>query len=127
MIASNSMIPTIGQMVLGFILPFILTFVAIPLESFIHSSRTVLGVLSVGFLQLISFPLDLLAKIILNTGELLVNIYNIMIFPALWVEELMLNKFKNGLGKNDKKKLSPKNNKNLILEKTGIPSKEVSI
>ena len=126
-IASNSMIPTIGQMVLGFILPFILTFVAIPLESFIHSSRTVLGVLSVGFLQLISFPLDLLAKIILNTGELLVNIYNIMIFPALWVEELALNKFKNGLGKNDGKKLSPKNNKNLTLEKIAVPSKEVSI
>lgn len=126
-IASNSMIPTIGQMVLGFILPFILTFVAIPLESFIQSSRTVLGVLSVAFLQFISFPLDLLAKIILNTGELLVNIYNIMIFPAIWIEELTLEKFKNSLGKKGKKKLSPKNNKSLALEKTGLPAKEVSV
>ena len=38
-------IPTAGQMLLGFILPFALAFVAIPLESLIHSSRTVGGVL----------------------------------------------------------------------------------
>ncbi|MFQ5353602.1 MAG: hypothetical protein ACE5DR_01530, partial [Thermodesulfobacteriota bacterium] len=36
---TTSWIPTVGQMVMGFILPFALTFVAIPLESFIHSSR----------------------------------------------------------------------------------------
>ena len=34
-------IPTAGQMLLGFILPFALAFIAIPLESLIHSSRTV--------------------------------------------------------------------------------------
>lgn len=37
----QSWIPTVGQMVMGFILPFALTFVAIPLESFIASSRTI--------------------------------------------------------------------------------------
>ena len=36
-------IPTVGQMVMGFILPFALAFVAIPLESFVHSSRAVVG------------------------------------------------------------------------------------
>ena len=40
-----SRIPTAGQMLLGFILPFALAFIAIPLESLIHSSRTVGGVL----------------------------------------------------------------------------------
>ena len=40
-------IPTAGQMILGFILPFALAFVAIPLESFIHSARTVSGVVLV--------------------------------------------------------------------------------
>ena len=37
-------IPTAGQMLLGFILPFALAFIAIPLESLIHSARTVGGV-----------------------------------------------------------------------------------
>jgi hypothetical protein len=36
-----SHIPTAGQMLLGFMLPFALAFIAIPLESLIHSSRTV--------------------------------------------------------------------------------------
>jgi hypothetical protein len=34
-------IPTAGQMLLGFILPFALAFIAIPLESLIHAARTV--------------------------------------------------------------------------------------
>src|SRR5436853_885371 len=36
-------IPTAGQMVLGFILPFALAFIGIPLESFMTSARTVGG------------------------------------------------------------------------------------
>ena len=39
-------ITTAAQMGMGFILPFALAFVAIPLESFIHSLRTLLGVLA---------------------------------------------------------------------------------
>jgi hypothetical protein len=34
---ASSMIPKVGQMIMGFILPFALAFVAIPLESFISS------------------------------------------------------------------------------------------
>ena len=41
-------ITTAAQMGMGFILPFALTFVAIPLETFVHSLRTVLGVCAVG-------------------------------------------------------------------------------
>jgi len=41
-------IPTAGQMLLGFILPFALAFIAIPLESLIYSTRTVGGVLLAG-------------------------------------------------------------------------------
>ncbi len=90
----NSIIPTIGQMILGFVLPFILTFVAIPLESFIHSSRTVFGVLSAFALSVISFLLNLTGKIILNAGEIFVNIYDIIIFPPLWVEEKIFDQLK---------------------------------
>src|SRR4030088_1560190 len=48
-------IPTAGQMMLGFILPFALTFVAIPLESLIYSTRTVGGVLLAGFVRALGF------------------------------------------------------------------------
>ena len=92
--SANTIIPTIGQMILGFILPFILTFVAIPLESFIHSSRTVFGVLVAFLLGAVSFILNLSGKIILNTGEILVNMYDIIIFPPLWVEEKVYDQLK---------------------------------
>ena len=87
--AVNSWIPTVGQMVMGFVLPFALTFVAIPLESFIHSSRTLLGVVAVTILRWIAFALRLLGNFGRYLGELLVNIYDLFIFPPLWVESLI--------------------------------------
>jgi len=89
---TTSWIPTVGQMVLGFILPFALAFVAIPLESFVHSSRTLVGVAMAAFLRAIAFALRLLGNIAYYLGEFFVNIYDVLIFPALWVENLIRNK-----------------------------------
>jgi hypothetical protein len=85
----NSWIPTVGQMVMGFILPFALTFVAIPLESFISSSRTVMGFVLVGLLRGAAFLLRLMGNIASYLGELLVNLYDVLIFPLLWIEKFV--------------------------------------
>lgn len=88
----NSWIPTVGQMVMGFVLPFALTFVAIPLESFVQSSRTVIGVVGAALLRWLAFVLRLLGNIGHYLGELLVNLYDLFIFPPLWVENLIRDK-----------------------------------
>jgi len=88
----NSWIPTVGQMVMGFILPFALTFVAIPLESFISSSRTVVGFVLVGLLRGTAFLLRLMGNIASYLGELLVNLYDVLIFPPLWIEKFVHNR-----------------------------------
>src|SRR6185312_837060 len=44
-------ITTAAQMGMGFILPFALVFVAIPLETFVHSLRTVMGLTGIGVLR----------------------------------------------------------------------------
>ncbi|UCG14110.1 MAG: hypothetical protein JSU72_06480 [Deltaproteobacteria bacterium] len=85
----NSWIPTVGQMVMGFVLPFALTFVAIPLESFVQSSRTVIGVAGAAMLRWVAFVLRLLGNIGRYLGELLVNLYDLLIFPPLWLENLI--------------------------------------
>jgi hypothetical protein len=85
-------IPMVGQMVMGFILPFALAFVAIPLESFIHSSRTVVGVVIAAFLRMVAFSLRLVGNAAYYLGEFLVNIYDLLIFPALWLENVVMNK-----------------------------------
>jgi hypothetical protein len=91
-VAVNSWIPTVGQMVMGFVLPFALTFVAIPLESFVQSSRTVLGVVCAAMLRWLAFFLRFLGNVGRYLGELMVNIYDLFIFPPLWVENLIKDK-----------------------------------
>jgi hypothetical protein len=75
-------------MVLGFILPFVLAFVGIPLESFVSSARTVLGVVAGGLLRITAFTLRLFGNIVFYLGRCVVNIYDILIFPPIWLENL---------------------------------------
>ncbi len=86
----NSWIPTAGQMVLGFILPFALAFVAIPLESFIYSARTVGGMALVGLLQLGALLLHVLGRLIRYAGSAFNRIYDIVIFLPLVIEKTWL-------------------------------------
>jgi hypothetical protein len=88
----NSWIPTIGQMVMGFILPFALTFVAIPLESFVNASRTVGGAGMAALLRWIAFMLRLSGNIARYLSEFLVNVYDLLIFPPLWIERLAFHR-----------------------------------
>ncbi len=87
--AEVSLIPLIGQMVLGFILPFVLAFVAIPFESFIHASRTMIGMLAVWTLRAMGFVFRVIGALATNVGVVLVNVYDLLIFPFIRVESFM--------------------------------------
>lgn len=88
--AAGSSIPLIGQMIMGFILPFILTFVAIPFESFVSSSRTVLGLVAAWLLRVLAFILRLLGSLGYYCSRIVVNAYDLIIFPALWLEGIII-------------------------------------
>jgi uncharacterized protein YukE len=85
-------IPTAGQMLLGFILPFALAFIAIPLESLIHSSRTVGGVLLAAFVSMLSVALRLAANIARRMAKVLISIYDVVIVLPLLVEHLVVKR-----------------------------------
>jgi len=89
--ASGRWITTAAQMGMGFILPFALTFIAIPLESFIHSSRTVMGVVMAALLRFLAMFFRFLGNISRYAGKSLVHIYDLVIFLPLWLEGLVLN------------------------------------
>ena len=80
-------ITTAAQMGMGFILPFALTFVAIPLETFVHSLRTVVGLLAISIIRALSLALRLLGNLSLYLGLLLKQVYDIPLFVPLWLEE----------------------------------------
>jgi hypothetical protein len=79
-------------MVMGFVLPFALTFVAIPLESFISSSRIVVGIVAAGILRAIAFNLRLIGNTGLYLGKFIISIYDLAIFPTIWLEGVIATK-----------------------------------
>jgi hypothetical protein len=80
-------ITTAAQMGMGFVLPFALMFVAIPLETFVHSLRTVLGIVGVGFLRVLIWLLHVCGNFMHYIASALVNIYDLLIFAPLWIEK----------------------------------------
>ncbi|MEM8986488.1 MAG: hypothetical protein AAGC95_07160 [Pseudomonadota bacterium] len=79
-------ITTAAQMGMGFILPFALTFVAIPLETFIHSLRAVIGWSASAAMMIFAFLLRFTAAAMRRLGEITVRLYDVLIFAPLWVE-----------------------------------------
>jgi hypothetical protein len=79
-------ITTAAQMGMGFILPFALTFVAIPLETFVHSLRTVVGLAGIGILRVIALTLRLLGNTFRYIGSLVEQLYDLPLFVPLWLE-----------------------------------------
>ena len=88
-------ITTAAQMGMGFILPFALVFVAIPLETFVHSLRTVVGLLAISFMRAIALMLRIFGNVFLYAGVLLKQIYDIPLFVPLWFEERMTRNGEN--------------------------------
>jgi hypothetical protein len=82
-------IPTAGQMLLGFILPFALAFVAIPLESFIGSARTVGGAALVLLARAAAFSLRLAGTLVRGLARVLITFYDIVIVVPLLIERLL--------------------------------------
>jgi len=74
---------------MGFILPFALTFVAIPLETFVHSLRTVMGVIAIGVLRLLALVLRILGNGARHLGTLMQQVYDLFLFVLLWIETRM--------------------------------------
>lgn len=79
-------IASVGQMVMGFVLPFALACVAIPLESFIHASRVVLGMLAGVALRTVALGLRLIASAAWQISRFMTQLYDVAIFLPLWAE-----------------------------------------
>ncbi len=92
---SGGMMPAMGQIIMSFIFPFALAFAAIPLESFVSSFRTVLGILITGVLRLFSFVLRLIGNIGYYTGRFVINLYDLLIFPSIWLEGVLAGSITN--------------------------------
>lgn len=80
-------IPTAGQMILGFTLPFALAFVAIPLEYFIQSGRTVLGNGLVLLIRALALVMRALSSFIRQFSNAVCMLYDAVIFVPILIEK----------------------------------------
>ena len=89
-------ITTAAQMGMGFILPFALVFVAIPLETFVHSLRTVLGLAGIAVLRAFALLLRVLSNGFRHLGTLAERLYDLPLFVPLWLESRLTAARTNG-------------------------------
>jgi hypothetical protein len=81
---------------MGFMLPFALVFVAIPLETLVHSLRTIVGLLGAGFLHLAEWFLRIVGGTIRLVGSVLIKLYDVLIFLPLWIEASVNKRSRSG-------------------------------
>ncbi|HEY2275732.1 MAG TPA: hypothetical protein VGH61_09535 [Steroidobacteraceae bacterium] len=93
---SHLWITTAAQMGMGFVLPFALVFVAIPLETFVHSLRTVVGLIGIAVLNALALVLRLLGNGCRHFGALACRVYDLPLFVPLWIETRILAGNGNG-------------------------------
>jgi hypothetical protein len=79
-------IPVAGQMILGFVLPFALAFVAIPLEYLISTGRTVIGAMVVAAMRVLALLLRLLSNVVRHAATALTMAYDVLIFLPVLIE-----------------------------------------
>jgi len=89
LVNSHLWITTAAQMGMGFVLPFALVFVAIPLETFVHSLRTVVGLAGIAVLRVLALVLRVLGNGCRHLGALAQRVYDLPLFVPLWIETRM--------------------------------------
>lgn len=83
-------VPSVGQMLLGFILSLVLIFAAIPLEAFAQAARTLSGSILAVTLVVLAFVLEAAAGVVRQLGEVLVHLYDLLVIFPLKLEELVV-------------------------------------
>jgi hypothetical protein len=84
--ASSSRIPVIGQAVLGFVLPWVLAMVAVPLEMLLDSGRFALAGLAVALLHAVGQLAQICGRIASHASALLASLYDVYIALPLRLE-----------------------------------------
>jgi len=85
--ASSSNIPVIGQAVLGFVLPWVLAMVAIPLEMLIDSSRHVVNAVTVFLLHAAGHVSHIAGRLFSHAGNAINSLYDVYIAVPLRIEQ----------------------------------------
>ena len=88
----NSKITLIGQAMLGFVLPWILAVIAIPLEMFIEASQHAFAKMYTLFITLLCHLANMIAYLIEGFFNILVHLFDIYIIIPVQIANLISGK-----------------------------------
>lgn len=88
-VTQTSTLSAVANMTIGFILPFALVFIAIPLESFVHSALTAMRAFSVWLLRFFALFIRVVGMVFKHIGRTLIRIYDLIIIIPLSIEYLI--------------------------------------
>jgi hypothetical protein len=100
--ASQSMIPVVGQAVLGFILPWVMALVAVPLEMLLDSGRHVMGSLGVLVLRTFGAVAGAGGHVARHVTGLLASLYDVYVAIPLRIEAMIAGGRGGGSGSSGK-------------------------
>ena len=102
--ASESAIPVVGQAVLGFVLPWVLALVAVPLEMLLDSGRHVVAGMGVFTLRALGAVSTGTGHVLRHATGLLVNAYDVYVAIPLRIERMIVEGRDGGGGGPRKKR-----------------------
>lgn len=95
---SPSMLPQIVQATLGFVIPFLLALIAVPLELLLTYGTVLGGFLVSAALGLVAVALRLIHRVLRGLEALLIALYDLVIFLPLGIEHLIARRRRPALG-----------------------------
>jgi hypothetical protein len=101
--ASQSSIPVVGQAVLGFILPWVLALVAVPLEMLLDSGRHVMASLGVLLLRALGAVSGAMAIVSRHLTGLVTSAYDVYVAIPLRIEALVQGGRSSGPGRGERR------------------------
>ncbi len=74
-------------MLIGFLMPFAISFVVIPFEYLLHTLRPVIGNVTFLIMNILTLSLKLMARLSIDAGKFFVHCYDAVIFIPLLIEQ----------------------------------------
>lgn len=93
-----SMLPQIVQATLGFVIPFLLALIAVPLELLLTYGTVLGGFLVSAALAVVALALRLMHRVLRGLEAMLIALYDLVIFLPLGIEHLVARRRRPALG-----------------------------
>jgi len=97
-------LPTLAQIILAVVIPWLLATAALPLETIIRNSVFIVSIASSYAMLTLAFICKTVSVLLKNAGLFILSVYDLIIFFPLWIEKRVKGQGGGGSGRKRKDK-----------------------